>query len=192
VKERAGETFISPSVQRAAIERWAESRGALVGHVFEELDESGGRRDRPLLEEAIARVERGDSQGVVVAYMSRFGRSQLHGLIAIDRITKLYQEERDRLVRVARAAIVAGVEERQVRLAEGQAQQLAEVIRVILTDLGHDLADEHVSEVVSLTVALVAAFSCRGLRGAPSSLPPAPRRNGQHKSPTPAARRLEA
>lgn len=85
---RSGESFISPDVQREQIERWAELRGVLVGQVFEELDESGGRRDRPLLEEAIARVERGDSQGLVVAYMSRFGRSNLDGLIAIDRITK--------------------------------------------------------------------------------------------------------
>jgi hypothetical protein len=61
---------------------------------------------------------------------------------------KLYQEERDRLVRVARAAIDAGVEEHQVRLAEAQAPQLAQVIRAILTDLGHDPADEQVREVV--------------------------------------------
>jgi hypothetical protein len=63
---------------------------------------------------------------------------------------KLYQEERDRLVRVAKAAIDAGVEERQVRLAEGQAQQLAQVIRAILTDLGHDLGDQRVRQVVRL------------------------------------------
>jgi Resolvase, N terminal domain/Recombinase len=39
------------------------------------------------LEHAIARVERGESQGVVVAYLSRFGRSLAHGLRAIERIT---------------------------------------------------------------------------------------------------------
>ena len=42
-----------------------------------------------------------------------------------------------------RAAIDTGVAERQVRLAEEQAQRLAHVIRAILTDLGHDLADEN-------------------------------------------------
>lgn len=87
VGARSGERFISPGVQREQIEYWAHLRGALVGHVFEELDESGGRRDRPLLEEAISRVEHGESQGLVVAYMSRFGRSNLEGLIAIERIT---------------------------------------------------------------------------------------------------------
>ena len=58
-----------------------------MAHVFEELDQSGGRPDRPLLQEAIARVERGDSGGIVVAYLSRFGRSVLDGLKAIERIT---------------------------------------------------------------------------------------------------------
>lgn len=61
---------------------------------------------------------------------------------------RLYQEERDRLVPVAKATIDAGVEERHVRLAEGQAQQLAQMIRAILTDLGHDLGDANVRKVV--------------------------------------------
>jgi hypothetical protein len=53
-------------------------------------------------------------------------------------------------VRVAKTAIDAGVEERQVRLAEAQAQQLAAVIRAILTDLGYDLEEENVRKVVRL------------------------------------------
>jgi DNA invertase Pin-like site-specific DNA recombinase len=60
----------------------------LVGLVFEELDESGGRKDRPLLLEAIGRVEWGASQRIVVAYLSRFGRSLVDGLQAIERITE--------------------------------------------------------------------------------------------------------
>jgi DNA invertase Pin-like site-specific DNA recombinase len=87
VGERAGENFISPSVQREQIERWADQRGALIGRLFEELDESGGRRDRPVLMEAIGRIERGESDGLVVAYLSRFGRSLTDGLDAIKRIT---------------------------------------------------------------------------------------------------------
>src|SRR4051794_32088000 len=84
---RRGESFISPSGQREQIERWARLQGALLGEVFEELDESGGRADRPMLLEAIRRVEQGESEGVVVAYMSRFGRSLPDGLSAIKRIT---------------------------------------------------------------------------------------------------------
>jgi site-specific DNA recombinase len=88
VGRRAGERFISPSVQREQIEGWAKGHGALIARMFVELDESGGRRDRPLLMEAVERVERGQSQGLVVAYLSRFGRSHLDGLLTIDRITK--------------------------------------------------------------------------------------------------------
>lgn len=38
--------------------------------------------------------------------------------------------------------------EHRVHLAEAQAKQLAAVIRGVLTDLGHDLGDEHVRKVV--------------------------------------------
>jgi hypothetical protein len=39
VAGRGGERFISPSVQRDQIERWALAHGYAVGEVFEELDE---------------------------------------------------------------------------------------------------------------------------------------------------------
>jgi site-specific DNA recombinase len=84
---REGESFISPAVQREQIERWALRTGAFVAHVFEELDESGARSDRPLLDRAITRVENRETDGVVVAYLSRFGRSVVDGLAAIKRIT---------------------------------------------------------------------------------------------------------
>src|SRR4051794_24837085 len=83
---RRGERFISPAVQRELIESWAAARGLRVLEVFEELDESGGRADRPLLERALGRVERGVSQGIVVAKVDRFGRSLISGLAAIERV----------------------------------------------------------------------------------------------------------
>jgi DNA invertase Pin-like site-specific DNA recombinase len=55
-------------------------RGARLGEVFEEFDESGSRAGRPLLERALARVEAGESQGLVVAKLDRFGRSLSDGL----------------------------------------------------------------------------------------------------------------
>ena len=84
---RSGESFISTAMQRDQIEGWAARQGVAIGRMFEELDESGARQDRPLLELAVARAERGESDGLVVAYLSRLGRSLLHGLRSIERIT---------------------------------------------------------------------------------------------------------
>lgn len=85
---RGGERFISPAVQREKIEGWARMTATRVGTVFEELDESGARADRPLLLEAVRRVEAGESDGIVVAKLDRFGRSVLDGLNLIERIRR--------------------------------------------------------------------------------------------------------
>jgi DNA invertase Pin-like site-specific DNA recombinase len=86
VGRRKGPRFISPAVQEEDIRRWAGRNGAMVLTVFEELDESGLRADRPLLEAAVQRVEGGLSQGIVVSKLDRFGRSLLHGLKMVERI----------------------------------------------------------------------------------------------------------
>ncbi|MGA8746449.1 MAG: recombinase family protein [Solirubrobacterales bacterium] len=86
VRGREGESFISPSVQREEIEGWTRSHGAVVGEVFEEMDESGARANRPLLRRAIGRVESGESEGIVVAKFDRFARSVVDGLRSIARI----------------------------------------------------------------------------------------------------------
>jgi DNA invertase Pin-like site-specific DNA recombinase len=83
---RRGERFISPTVQRELIEGWAAAAGAHVLQVFEELDQSGRAGERPMLEKALGRVESGISQGIVVAWVTRFGRSLLSGIAALDRI----------------------------------------------------------------------------------------------------------
>jgi hypothetical protein len=56
VRGRKGPSFISPIEQREQIVGWAKINGAEVLEVFEELDESGTRRDRPLLMRALERV----------------------------------------------------------------------------------------------------------------------------------------
>lgn len=69
---------------------------------------------------------------------------------------RLYCEERDRLVDVARTCIAAGVEERRVRVTEEQGAQLAEVIRGLLCDLGISLTPE-VRKIVRDRLTLVRA-----------------------------------
>jgi site-specific DNA recombinase len=85
---RSGASFISPVVQRERIAAWCSLYNARLQHVFEELDESGGRVDRPLLLAAIDRVERGMSDGIIVAKLDRFGRSFKDALEHIERIDR--------------------------------------------------------------------------------------------------------
>ena len=75
-------------VQREQIEGWAKLHGHAVGEIFEELDQSGARADRPLLLEAIGRQESGAAQVLVVAKLDRFGRSLVDGLQAIERVAE--------------------------------------------------------------------------------------------------------
>lgn len=70
----------------------------------------------------------------------------------------LYQRERTHLARVCKAALDAGVQERQVRLAEQQGQLLAKVIHGVLADLG--VADHpQIGSVVRKHLELVSPFS---------------------------------
>ena len=86
VRGRAGPRFISPALQRERIEAWCSLYGTALARVFEELDASGRRADRPLLMQAIDRVEAGVSDGIIVARLDRFGRSPRDALDHIERI----------------------------------------------------------------------------------------------------------
>jgi DNA invertase Pin-like site-specific DNA recombinase len=82
VAGREGESFISPEVQRKKIQAWAELHGVEVVHWWEELDQSGRRRDRPMFQEALRRCEAGETGGIVVARLDRFARSAVDALEA--------------------------------------------------------------------------------------------------------------
>lgn len=59
---------------------------------------------------------------------------------AVNVWVRLWQEERDRLTKVAKTCVDVGIEERKVRLAEAAGQQLASVVRAVLDRL--ELTDE--------------------------------------------------
>lgn len=75
VAGRSGDGFISPGEQKERIDAWAKSKGHSIGKWHEDLDQPGSRADRPGLNVAMKRMEEGDSQGLVVARLDRFGRS---------------------------------------------------------------------------------------------------------------------
>jgi len=78
VAGREGERFISPVEQRRAIEGWTRLHQHTLLEVFEDLDQSGKKRNRPGLDQAIQRIKTGESEGIVVAKLDRFGRSVTH------------------------------------------------------------------------------------------------------------------
>lgn len=75
--------LISPDEQERRARELARERGLRVGQVLTDLDESGGKLDRPGLQEALRRVEAGESGGVIVAWLDRLSRDSehAHGLV---------------------------------------------------------------------------------------------------------------
>jgi site-specific DNA recombinase len=62
VAGREGPSFISPSVQREQIAAWAKMRGVEVLQWHEDLDQSGGKLERPGLTALLARIESGEPE----------------------------------------------------------------------------------------------------------------------------------
>jgi DNA invertase Pin-like site-specific DNA recombinase len=88
-KGRSGERFLSPDIQRDTIRQLAKTKGVELNEpIVEELDVSGGKRveDRKL-GRLVERVERGESDGIVVWKLSRFSRSLLDAVETTKRIT---------------------------------------------------------------------------------------------------------
>ena len=83
---REGESFIAPEVQRRKIEEWAKLHEVEVVRWWEELDQSGAKRARPMFQQALERCERAETGGIVVARLDRFARSAVDALESIKRL----------------------------------------------------------------------------------------------------------
>lgn len=83
---REGESFISPEVQREKIAGWAKLHGVEIVAWWEEIDQSGAKLERPMFQEALARCERKETGGIVVARLDRFARSAVDALESIRRL----------------------------------------------------------------------------------------------------------
>lgn len=88
VGKRAGDRFHSPDDQAREIREWAAREGVPVEILPPELNQSGGRLDRPILTEAIEGIEAGRYAGLVVAYLSRATRSLQHMLHIYERVER--------------------------------------------------------------------------------------------------------
>lgn len=95
---RSGESFQSPEQQAASIRQWAKAAGAELIEVVTELDRSAGKgKHRPMFDAALERCQRGEADGLAVAYVSRFGRSVTEALARVE----LLHEASARVVSVA-------------------------------------------------------------------------------------------
>ena len=148
----------TPTHLRAAQRREAERAVASLGlpreveahtALLEEVHRAAGHV--AWLAEVVGQLDKSQIvHGITRTVQAADGTRTVEARATVNVWVRLYQEWHDRLVRVSKLAIDAGVAELQVRLAEKQAQQLAAVIRAILTDLGHDPADEQVRDVMRL------------------------------------------
>ena len=87
VGDRSGESYISPDVQRKALEAWAAERGVqLVVHEPEE-NVSGATMDRPVFNRIMRRIRARDSGGIVVYKLDRFARTLVGGLTTLGELT---------------------------------------------------------------------------------------------------------
>lgn len=80
------ERLRSPDFQEREIRREAKKRRLRVGRIISDLDQSGGRDDRPGLLEAIGRIEAGESAGIIVAKLDRFSRNLTQATALAERI----------------------------------------------------------------------------------------------------------
>lgn len=82
------ENLISPDEQERRARALADERGLHVGKVLVDLDESGGKWDRPGLQEALERVRARQSRGLIVAWLDRLSRDSEHAHRLVREITE--------------------------------------------------------------------------------------------------------
>ena len=83
---REGEGYISPDEQRRAIEAYAAELGGEIVAWHDDQDFSGGNTQRPGFEAMLARLEAGETDGVVVMKIDRFARSTADGARIVEEI----------------------------------------------------------------------------------------------------------
>jgi site-specific DNA recombinase len=83
---REGESFLSPDVQRERIKSFAKGGQHKVVTFHVDLDEPGSKYERPGFQAALGRVERGETDGIIVASLDRFARSVPDAAAALRRL----------------------------------------------------------------------------------------------------------
>ena len=88
VRGREGPGFISPSDQAQRNRGYAQAYGHTIVEEGEDLDRSGGDMSRPTFDRFLEMIRRGEADGIIVAKLDRFARSNKGALEAIEEIEK--------------------------------------------------------------------------------------------------------
>lgn len=83
---REGDSFQSPEIQAEKIAAWAALRGVTILKTHSDIDQTGKKFKRPGLDKAMRRIEAGQTGGLAVMNVKRFGRSLIDGLQILKRI----------------------------------------------------------------------------------------------------------
>jgi site-specific DNA recombinase len=89
-------SFISPADRQARIEGYAKAFGHEIARVEFDLDETGGKMDRPGFARVMARIRSGQTGGICVARFDRFARSNIDALNYAEEIESLVDDPRQR------------------------------------------------------------------------------------------------
>ncbi len=117
-----GERLLSPELQAERIRAYARARGLAVQMLPCELDVSGGEVERPILGQALERIEAGEAAGIIVAQLDRLSRA---GIVATHHLIQRIEAAGGKLIAVAESfddSTPEGRMGRNVMLALGEMQ----------------------------------------------------------------------
>ncbi len=86
VKGREGPGFISPEDQTSKCRAYAVAFGHTLIEEGVELNRSGGDKTRPVFNDFLERIQRGEADGIIVAKLDRFARSNAIAFNSIEQI----------------------------------------------------------------------------------------------------------
>lgn len=167
----------APAAKAAAQRRLKEEA------TIKAIEKFGGRRDIDPASALLEEVHR------TAGHVSWLESQIAEGQVNIAEVTlrgvepsvwmQLYNTERNRLIAVTKAALDAGIAERQVQLAEAQGLMLASVIRAILDDLELSaLQRDKAPGVIRQHLLAASAVRTSADKSADNTLPKAPEGDG--------------
>src|SRR5919204_6010544 len=86
VRGREGPGFISPPDQAERNRGYAAAYGHTIIEEGQDLDKSGGDMSRPTFDRYLDKIRRGEADGIIVAKLDRFARSNKGALEAIEEL----------------------------------------------------------------------------------------------------------